>query len=156
MIEHRKTRAMKSCDNQDVAERGRFRKVPFLKCSPSTLIRLAGVCKFFQSGERFREGPFSMENFSGSVRISVDGIEGVTGKTNLSKGPQTNFKTEQDVELFAIVNSIRPVQTSCYCRAKLAQTSNSIQSNRTRLLPKIKYNNKETVQQTFKCILMHL
>ena len=69
----RKTRAMKSCDNQDVAERRRFRKVPFLKCSPSTLIRLAGVCKFFQSGERFREGPFSMENFSGSVRISVDG-----------------------------------------------------------------------------------
>ena len=41
-----------------------------------------------------------MENFSGSVRISVD-AEGVTGKTNLSKGPQTNFKTEQDVELFA-------------------------------------------------------
>ena len=69
----RKTRAMKSCDNQDVAESRRFRKVPFLKCSPSTLIRLAGVCKFFQSGERFREGPFSMENFSGSVRISVDG-----------------------------------------------------------------------------------
>ena len=41
-----------------------------------------------------------MENFSGSVRISVDGIEGVTGKTNLSKGPRTNFKTEQDVERF--------------------------------------------------------
>lgn len=73
MIEDRKTRAMKSCDNHDVAERRRFRKVPFLKCSPSTLIRLAGVCKFFQSRERFREGPFSMENFSGSVRISVDG-----------------------------------------------------------------------------------
>ena len=85
-----------------------------------------------------------MENFSGSVRISVDGIEGVTGKTNLSKGPRTNFKTEQDVELL-LVNSLRPVQTSCYCRAKLAQTSNLIQSNITRLLPKIKYNNKETV-----------
>ena len=100
MIEDRKTRAMKSCDNHDVAELRRLRKVPFLKCSPSTLLRLAGVCKFFQSGERFREGPFSMVNFSGSVRISVDGIEGVTGKTNLSKGPRTNFKTEQDVELF--------------------------------------------------------
>ena len=73
MIEDRKTRAMKSCDNHGVAERRRFRKVPFLKCSPSALIRLAVVGKFFQSGERFREGPFSMENFSGSVRVSVDG-----------------------------------------------------------------------------------
>ena len=73
MIEDQKTRAMKSCDNHDVAERRWFRKVPFLKWSPSTLIRQTGVCKFFRSGERFREGPFSMENFSGSVRISVDG-----------------------------------------------------------------------------------
>ena len=51
----RKTRAMKSHDNHDVAERRRFRKVPFSKCSPSTIIRLArGVFKFFHCGDRFR------------------------------------------------------------------------------------------------------
>ena len=56
---------MKSHGNHDVAGRRQFRKVPFLQCSPSTLIRLAGVFNFFHSGDCFRKVPFSMENLSG-------------------------------------------------------------------------------------------
>ena len=52
---------MKSHDNHDVAERSRFRKVPFSKSSPSTLIRLAGVFKFSHSGDRFRKVLFSAD-----------------------------------------------------------------------------------------------
>ena len=37
----------------------------------------------------------------------------------------------------------------------LLQTSNLIHRIE-RLLPKTRHDNKETVQQTFKCILMHL
>ena len=65
----RKTRAMKLHDNHAVAERRRFRKVPFLQCSSFTLMRLAGVFKSFHSGDRFRKVPFSMENLSGFVQI---------------------------------------------------------------------------------------
>ena len=53
--------------------RRRFRKVPFSKCSPSTLIRLAGVFKFFHSGDRFQNVPLSKKNLSGFVRVSVKG-----------------------------------------------------------------------------------
>ena len=57
----------------EIKVKSRFRNVPFSKCSPSTVKRLAGVFKFFHSGDLFRKVPFSVGNLSGFMRISVDG-----------------------------------------------------------------------------------
>ena len=51
----------------------RFTKVPFLKCSRSTLKRLARVFKFIHAGERFRKVAFLCVFGEQFIRISVDG-----------------------------------------------------------------------------------